>query len=422
MRRRHLGGAIAGFYFIRHPHHLHGFFDFLGWADPTSHHYRHKGQERDSRRPPKTADRAEVDRILDKISDERPAQPLGEGEAGPARGLEQVDASTAALHRRCDASKAPTGARVGRVETPHGAFDTPAFMPVGSRGAVKGVTAAQLRACGAQIVLANAYHLLLRPGVDVVRGLGGLHRFMGWDGPILTDSGGYQVFSLSHINRIDDDGVTFRSIVDGSPVRLGPERAMEVQNDLGADIIMAFDDCPPSVDPALLAGHRQRRGGGPGGGDRPPASAEDHRRRLEAAHERTLRWLERCQAAHARPDEQALFGIVQGGPDLSPARLVGRGRSAAWTCPGYAIGGVAVGEGPELIERVVRFTAPLLPEDRPRYLMGVGYERDLLVPRSGRAWTCSTACCPLETAATPTRSAATAAFSFETPASATTAG
>jgi queuine tRNA-ribosyltransferase len=250
------------------------------------------------------------------------------------------------------ASKA-TAARVGRVETLHGAFDTPAFMPVGSRGAVKGVTAGQLRAGGTQIVLANAYHLLLRPGVEVVRKLGGLHRFMGWAGPILTDSGGYQVFSLSDISEIDDDGVTFRSIVDGSPVRLGPREAMEIQNGLGADIIMAFDDCPPAL-----------------------AGAE-HTARHRAATQRTARWLERCRAAHGRADEQALFGIVQGGTDLDLRRA-----SLEAVCnvdlPGYAIGGVAVGETSAQIHDVVAFTAPRLPADRPRYLMGVGYERDIV--------------------------------------------
>jgi queuine tRNA-ribosyltransferase len=249
-----------------------------------------------------------------------------------------------------------TGARVGRVETLHGGFDTPAFMPVGSRGAVKGVTADQLRASGAQIVLANAYHLRLRPGPEVVRGLGGLHGFMGWDGPILTDSGGYQVFSLSHINAIDEDGVTFRSIVDGSPVRLGPREAMSVQNDLGADIIMAFDDCPPTVDGAQ------------------PGDLEARRR---AAMDRTARWLTQCKAAHGRPDEQALFGIVQGGTDLDLRR-----ESVEAVCnvdlPGYAIGGVAVGETPQQVHEVVAFTAPLMPADRPRYLMGVGYERDIV--------------------------------------------
>jgi queuine tRNA-ribosyltransferase len=248
------------------------------------------------------------------------------------------------------------GARVGRVETPHGGFDTPAFMPVGTRGAIKGVTAAQLRDTGAQVILANTYHLRLRPGPEVVRNLGGLHGFMGWDGPILTDSGGYQVFSLSHISDIDEDGVTFRSIIDGSPVRLGPHEAMAIQNDLGADIIMAFDDCPPSVE-----------GAGPG----------DLAERRRLALDRTARWLQRCRDAHARADEQALFGIVQGGTDLDL-----RQRSLEQVCsvdlPGYAIGGVAVGEAPEQIDAVVAYTAPRLPADRPRYLMGVGYERDIV--------------------------------------------
>ena len=250
-----------------------------------------------------------------------------------------------------------TAARLARIETPHGGFDTPAFLPVGSCGAVKGITVEQLAAAGTRIVLANTYHLLLRPGPEVVRGLGGLHRFMGWPGPILTDSGGYQVYSLAHINQIDDDGVTFQSIVDGSVVRMGPERAVEVQNDLGADIIMAFDDCPPAGDAA-----------GPG---------TVARRRLAAAHERTARWLERCRAAHRRPDEQALFGIVQGGTDLEL-----RDRSIEAVCnvelPGYAIGGVAVGEGSQDIHRVVSHTAPRLPAGKPRYLMGVGYERDIV--------------------------------------------
>ncbi len=244
-----------------------------------------------------------------------------------------------------------SGARLGRVETPPGSFETPAFMPVGSRATVKGVTVEQLRASGTQIVLANAYHLMLRPGHELVGQLGGLHGFMGWDGPILTDSGGYQVFSLAHLSRIDDDGVTFRSFIDGSSVHLSPERAMEVQNQLGADIIMAFDDCPPAAD--------------------------DARTRRQQAHTRTLRWLQRCRAAHRRGDEQALFGIVQGGTDLDLRRA-----SVEGVCnvelPGYAIGGVAVGETTADIRRVVEFTAPLMPADKPRYLMGVGYERDLV--------------------------------------------
>lgn len=248
-------------------------------------------------------------------------------------------------------------ARVGRVMTPHGSFDTPAFMPVGTRASVKGLTPEQVRGTGSQIILNNAYHLMLRPGPELIRRRGGCHRFMRWDGPILTDSGGYQAFSMSDISRITEDGVTFRSVVDGSPVHLSPERSIEVQNDLGADIIMAFDDCPPAAE----------------GG----ASAED-RARVQTACERTIRWLERCVRTHQRPDEQALFGIVQGGvhPDL-------RQRSANQVCgidlPGYAIGGVAVGEGTAAIARVVEFTAPLLPENKPRYLMGVGYERDLVM-------------------------------------------
>lgn len=244
-------------------------------------------------------------------------------------------------------------ARVGRVTTLHGWFDTPAFMPVGTRGSVKGLTPGQVRETGSQIVLNNTYHLLLRPGAETVARLGGVHRFMNWDGPILTDSGGYQAFSLAEINRIDDEGVTFRSIIDGSSVRLTPEEAMRVQNLLGADIIMALDDCPPS-------------------------SAEgEAKARLRAANERTVRWLERCRRAHGRREEQALFGIIQGGTDLSE-RSWSAERVCAMDLPGYAIGGVAVGESPEEIRRVVEHTAPLMPEDRPRYLMGVGYERDLL--------------------------------------------
>ncbi len=242
---------------------------------------------------------------------------------------------------------------MGSVQTPHGTFDTPAFLPVGSRATVKGLTVEQLRAVGVRIVLANAYHLMLRPGHELVAELGGLHRFMGWDGPILTDSGGYQIYSLAHISTIDDDGVSFRSFVDGSAVHLSPERAMEVQNALGADIIMAFDDCPPGRD-TLDADKRRRE-----------------------AHERTLRWLERCRAAHARPDEQALFGIVQGGTDLD-LRLASLEGVCNVELPGYAIGGVAVGESAQDIRRVVEFTAPRMPADKPRYLMGVGYERDLV--------------------------------------------
>lgn len=264
-----------------------------------------------------------------------------------------------------------TGARLGRVTTPHGSFDTPAFMPVGTRGTVKGLTPEQVARTGSQIVLGNTYHLLLRPGPGVVRRLGGLHRFMGWPGPILTDSGGYQAFSMADLNAVDDDGVTFRSIVDGSAVRLTPESATRIQNELGADIIMAFDDCPP-------ADVSERGDPGPvRGAGRRPLPGREHSERLSVANERTVRWLERCRAAHARPDEQALFGIVQGGTDEG-ARRWSAERVTNIDLPGYAIGGVAVGEPPEDIARVVRFTTPLLPEGKPRYLMGVGYERDIL--------------------------------------------
>jgi queuine tRNA-ribosyltransferase len=279
-----------------------------------------------------------------------------------------MSAITFTVAHRCPS----THARVGRVETPHGAFETPAFMPVATRAAMKGLTPRQVRDSGSEIILNNAYHLMLRPGDDLVRRRGGVHRFMGWDGPILTDSGGYQAYSMSDINAIDEDGVTFKSIIDGSMVHLGPERSIEVQNNLGADIIMAFDDCPPALDPERLNETRRRLAVSRGAV--PPA---DHAARLREAHERTARWLSRCVAAHARSDEQALFGIVQGGPDLD-LRQASVEAICGVDLPGYAIGGVAVGEGPDLIREVVEFTAPLLPADRPRYLMGVGYERDLV--------------------------------------------
>ncbi len=250
-------------------------------------------------------------------------------------------------------------ARCGVVETPHGSFDTPAFMPVGTRGTVKGLLPGLVRMTGTQVLLNNAYHLMLRPGDDLVARQGGMHRFMGWDGPILTDSGGFQAFSMSDTSSINDDGVIFNSIIDGARIDLTPERAIEVQNNLGADIIMAFDDCPPSV---------------LGGNDHDESS---HTRRLEEAVDRTTSWLHRCVEAHARPSEQALFGIVQGGTD--PAlRARSLAEVTAVDLPGYAIGGVAVGESPELIHGIVADTAPQLPREKPRYLMGVGYEHDLV--------------------------------------------
>lgn len=240
-------------------------------------------------------------------------------------------------------------ARAGRIQTLRGEVPTPVFMPVGTRATVKGMTPDQLADVGSTIVLANTYHLNLTPGEKTVRKLGGLHRFMLWDGPMLTDSGGFQVFSLPKL-AITDEGVQFSHESQGRKVLLTPELSMAIQEDLGADIIMAFDECPPY-----------------------PASREA----VETANRRTALWLGRCVAAHKRAD-QALFGIVQGGvyPDL-------RARSVAQVLehdlPGYAIGGVSVGEGHELLTQIVEHTAPLLPEDRPRYLMGVGLPEDVLV-------------------------------------------
>jgi queuine tRNA-ribosyltransferase len=288
---------------------------------------------------------------------------------------------------------ARSGARLGRVTTPHGSFDTPAFMPVGTRGTVKGLLPQMVRMTGSQILLNNTYHLLLRPGPEVVERLGGVHRFMGWNGPILTDSGGYQAYSMADINAVDDEGVTFRSIVDGSKVRLTPERATEVQNQLGADIIMAFDDCPPSVFDAGEENREQRdenkeseavgrERGDPRLArvlerDRKALRGYDHAKRLAIANERTVRWLQRCKEAHRRPREQALFGIIQGGTDLA-ARSWSAERVTNVELPGYAIGGVAVGEEFREIKSVVEHTAPMMPDGKPRYLMGVGYERDLV--------------------------------------------
>src|SRR5688572_1862333 len=243
-----------------------------------------------------------------------------------------------------------TRARLGRVTTRHGSFDTPAFMPVGTQGTIKGLLPDQVAATGSQIILANTYHLMLRPGERVVADMGDLHRFMAWPGPILTDSGGFQVFSLSDINRITDEKVIFKSHVDGSLVELTPRRSMEVQNALGADIIMAFDECPPA-----------------------DAPAEYHR----TAVERTLRWARECLETHARPNDQSLFGIVQGGTEPGLREQCAR-QLVAMEFPGYAIGGLAVGEGFEAMKRVLDLVTPMLPSDKPRYLMGVGFPRDIV--------------------------------------------
>ncbi len=222
-------------------------------------------------------------------------------------------------------------------------------MPVGTLATVKTLTPAQLETAGAQMVLANTYHLHLQPGEAIVEQAGGLHKFMGWKGPILTDSGGFQVFSLSQIRTITEEGVTFRSPRDGRMINLTPERSIEIQNALGADVIMAFDECPPY-----------------------PAERSE----VEAATERTYRWLKRCIDAHDRPTDQALFGIVQGGVYLDLRRAAAQSL-VTLDLPGYAIGGVSVGEPAELIHQIVEATAPYLPADKPRYLMGVGTYREI---------------------------------------------
>ena len=222
-------------------------------------------------------------------------------------------------------------------------------MPVGTQASVKGLTPDQIAATGAEMVLANAYHLAIRPGEQTIRDAGGLHRFMGWDGPILTDSGGFQLVSLARLAKVDDDGVTFRSHVDGAEMRISPERAVEIQESLGADVAMVLDHAVPLPgDPAQIAD----------------------------ATERTVRWADRCRRAHRRRG-QALFAIVQGGlsPDL---RVSCAERLTAMDFPGYAVGGLSVGEPPEQMLQTVEVTVPVLPADRPRYLMGVGRPEDLL--------------------------------------------
>jgi queuine tRNA-ribosyltransferase len=250
---------------------------------------------------------------------------------------------------QCQASCSQTKARAGVFTTPHGWVETPRFMPVGTLATVKTLTPEQLEAAGSQMVLANTYHLHLQPGEDIVKQAGGLHRFMGWNGPILTDSGGFQVFSLSQLRTITEEGVMFRSPRDGRMINLTPERSIEIQNALGADVIMAFDECPPY-----------------------PAERSE----VEAATERTYRWLKRCIEAHARPVDQALFGIVQGGVYLDLRRAAAQSL-VSLDLPGYAIGGVSVGEPAEFIHQIVEATAPYLPVDKPRYLMGVGTYREM---------------------------------------------
>jgi queuine tRNA-ribosyltransferase len=242
-----------------------------------------------------------------------------------------------------------TSGRAGLWQTPHGIVETPAFMPVGTKATVKGVWPAQLRQIGVQKVLANTYHLALRPGSEVVRDLGGLHKIMNWDGPILTDSGGFQVFSLAELRQINDERVVFKSHLDGSLLDLTPERAVAIQEDLGADCIMCLDECPPH---------------------------DVSRERIRQAVDRTTNWARRCRAAQKRTD-QALFGIVQGGTDQSLREISAKGLLPI-EFPGYAIGGLSVGEKPSEMYDTLDFTVPMLPVEKPRYLMGVGRPIDIV--------------------------------------------
>ncbi|MBI9014534.1 MAG: tRNA guanosine(34) transglycosylase Tgt [Clostridiales bacterium] len=237
-----------------------------------------------------------------------------------------------------------SGARLGKLHTPRGVINTPIFMPVGTAATVKAMTPEELKDMNAEIILSNTYHLYLRPGHELIERAGGLHKFMNWDKPILTDSGGFQVFSLGDLRKITEEGVEFRSHIDGSKHFLSPEKATEIQNALGSDIMMAFDECAPY-----------------------PAEHDYVKKSLE----RTTRWAKRCKEAHKNPETQALFGIVQGGmyKDLREQSVK---ELLELDFPGYSVGGLSVGEPKELMNEVLDYTVPLLPKDKPRYLMGVG--------------------------------------------------
>jgi queuine tRNA-ribosyltransferase len=242
-----------------------------------------------------------------------------------------------------------TAARTSTFHTPHGPVEMPAFMPVGTQGTIKGLTIDQVRATGAKMVLANTYHLTLRPGEQLVEKLGGLHRFMGWDGPILTDSGGFQVFSLAQMVKVTEEQATFRSHIDGTLVELSPERAVQIQEALGSDVAMVLDHVVAIPSPAEL---------------------------IKDATERSVRWAERCRNAATRK-EQVQFAIIQGGLDAD-LRLWCTEQLGRLDFPGYAVGGLSVGETPEEMYRILDITVPAMPADKPRYLMGVGRPIDLL--------------------------------------------
>ena len=237
-----------------------------------------------------------------------------------------------------------TGARLGKVHTPHGSFDTPMFMPVGTKATVKAMTPEELKDIGAQIILSNTYHLYLKPGHDIVEEAGGLHKFMNWDKPILTDSGGFQVFSLGGLRSINENGVDFKSHIDGSNHLITPEKSIEIQNSLGSDIMMAFDECVPY-----------------------PADWDYTKNSLE----RTTRWAKRCKDANKNPDRQGIFGIIQGGM-YKDLREQSAKEIIDLDFPGYAIGGLSVGEPGDVLFETLNYTMPFMPKDKPRYFMGAG--------------------------------------------------
>lgn len=242
-----------------------------------------------------------------------------------------------------------SSARTGKLTTAHGVIDTPCFMPVGTQATVKTLTPRNLTEAGAQIILGNTYHLYVRPGIEVIKAFGGLHKFMGWDKPILTDSGGFQVFSLAKMRKITDEGVSFNSHFDGKEHFLTPESVIKIQENLGSDIAMVFDECPPYTQDIFI---------------------------LQQAVDRTILWSKRAKKVH-RKKNQALFGIVQGGTNLD-LRKQSLERTVEIGFPGYALGGIAVGEQKEQMDFVVKAIAPLLPADSPRYLMGIGTPIDFL--------------------------------------------
>ncbi|MCA9765393.1 MAG: tRNA guanosine(34) transglycosylase Tgt [Carnobacterium sp.] len=243
-----------------------------------------------------------------------------------------------------------TGARLGEIITPHGTFETPMFMPVGTLASVKSIAPEELETMGANIILSNTYHLWLRPGEDIVEEAGGLHKFMNWDKGILTDSGGFQVFSLSELRQIEEKGVHFRNHLNGSKMFLSPEKAIQIQNKLGPDIMMSFDECPPFDE------------------------SFDY---VKKSVERTTRWAERGLKAHAKPDSQGLFGIIQGA-GYKELREQSAKELVAMDFPGYSIGGLSVGEPKHSMNEVLEYTTPLIPENKPRYLMGVGTADSLI--------------------------------------------